>query len=87
MKYEEAIEFIEECNKFGISPGLDSVTALAEKLDNPQDLLRFVHVAGTNGKGSVSSFIGTVLTMSGLKVGRYISPTISAVWPLQRRSA
>ena len=77
MKYEEAIEFIEECNKLGISPGLDSVTALAEKLDNPQDLLQFVHVAGTNGKGSVSSFIGTVLTMSGLKVGRYISPTIS----------
>jgi len=77
MKYEEAIEFIEECNKFGISPGLDSVTALAEKLGNPQDSLQFVHVAGTNGKGSVSSFVGTTLSLTGLKVGRYISPTIS----------
>jgi len=77
MKYEDAIIFIEECNKFGIVPGLDSVKALAEKVDNPQDSLQFVHVAGTNGKGSVSSFIGTTLSIAGLKVGRYISPTIS----------
>lgn len=77
MKYEEAIEFIEECNKYGISPGLDSVTALAVKLGNPQDGLQFIHVAGTNGKGSVSAFVGTTLSECGLKVGRYISPTIS----------
>lgn len=77
MKYKDAIVFIEECNKFGIVPGLDSVRALADKMDNPQDSLQFVHVAGTNGKGSVSSFIGTTLSMAGLKVGRYISPTIS----------
>ncbi len=76
MKYEEAIEFIEECNKYGISPGLDSVSALADRLGNPQDALQFVHVAGTNGKGSVSAFIGTTLSGCGLKVGRYISPTI-----------
>lgn len=77
MKYEDAMIFIEECNHYGIVPGLDSVRALADKLNNPQDSLRFVHVAGTNGKGSVSSFIGTTLSMAGLKVGRYISPTIS----------
>ena len=77
MKYEDAIAFIEECNNFGIVPGLDSVTALADKMGNPQDSLQFVHVAGTNGKGSVSTFIGTALSAAGLKVGRYISPTIS----------
>ena len=66
MKYEDAIVFIEECNKFGIVPGLDSVKGLADKLGNPQDGLRFIHVAGTNGKGSVSSFIGTALYKAGL---------------------
>lgn len=76
MKYEEAIKFIEECNKYGISPGLASVSALADKLGNPQDALQFIHVAGTNGKGSVSAFVGTTLSECGLKVGRYISPTI-----------
>lgn len=76
MKYEDAISFIEECNTLGSIPGLDSITALTEKLGNPQDLLQFIHVAGTNGKGSVSAFIGTTLSLAGYKVGRYISPTI-----------
>jgi dihydrofolate synthase/folylpolyglutamate synthase len=55
---------------------LDSIRNLTGALGNPQDGLKFIHVAGTNGKGSVSSFIGTVLQCSGYKVGRYISPTI-----------
>ena len=76
MKYEEAITYIEKCNLFGSIPGLDSIRALTGKLGNPQDELKFIHVAGTNGKGSVSAFIGTTLQLSGLKVGRYISPTI-----------
>jgi len=76
MKYEEAIAYIEECNKLGSIPGLDSVRALTGALGNPQDELKIIHIAGTNGKGSVSSFIGTVLQRSGYKVGRYISPTI-----------
>lgn len=76
MKYEDAITYIEECNLLGSVPGLESIRALTEKLGNPQDELKFIHVAGTNGKGSVSSFIGTTLQLSGLKVGRYISPTI-----------
>ena len=61
MKYEDAITFIEECNLLGSIPGLDSIRALTGALGNPQDELKFIHVAGTNGKGSVSSFIGTVL--------------------------
>ena len=76
MKYEDAITFIEECNLLGSIPGLDSIRALTGALGNPQDKLKFIHVAGTNGKGSVSSFIGTVLQCGGYKVGRYISPTI-----------
>lgn len=76
MKYEEAIEYIEECNALGSVPGLDSIDRLTRTLGNPQDSLCIIHVAGTNGKGSVSSFVGNTLTVSGYKVGRYISPTI-----------
>ncbi len=76
MKYEEAMEYIEECNRLGSVPGLDSIRRLTDALDNPQDKLTFIHVAGTNGKGSVSSFIANGLKNAGYKVGRYISPTI-----------
>lgn len=76
MKYEDAITYIEECNLLGSIPGLDSIRALTAAIGNPQDELKIIHIAGTNGKGSVSSFIGTVLQCSGYKVGRYISPTI-----------
>lgn len=76
MRYEDAITYIEECNLLGSVPGLDSIRNLTGALGNPQDGLKFIHVAGTNGKGSVSSFIGTVLQCSGYRVGRYISPTI-----------
>ncbi len=76
MKYEDAIAYIETCNLLGSIPGLDSIKALAEKIGNPQDDLTFIHVAGTNGKGSVSSFIASALQEAGLKIGRYISPTI-----------
>ena len=76
MKYEDAITYIEECNLLGSIPGLDSIRELTAAIGNPQDELKFVHVAGTNGKGSVSSFVATVLQCCGLKVGRYISPTI-----------
>ena len=76
MKYDDAMLFIEECNTLGSIPGLESIDALTQELDRPQDFLTIIHVAGTNGKGSVCSFIGTVLTLAGYKVGRYISPTI-----------
>lgn len=76
MKYEEAIAYIEECNRLGSIPGLDSIRRLMETLDNPQEKLNFIHVAGTNGKGSVSSFIANSLQCAGYKVARYISPTI-----------
>lgn len=76
MKYEEAMEYIEKCNALGSVPGLDSIRRLVKALDDPQEKLPFIHVAGTNGKGSVSSFMANVLKESGYRVGRYISPTI-----------
>ena len=76
MNDKETLEFIEECNKLGSVPGLDSIIELTKRLGNPQDFLKFIHIAGTNGKGSTLSFISTVLSTAGYKVGRYISPVI-----------
>ncbi len=56
--------------------GLESVGALCEKCGNPQDNLKFVHVAGTNGKGSTCAFLSCMLTDSGLKTGKFISPNM-----------
>ena len=76
MRYSEAMEYIEECSRKGIVPGLDSIRQLCGRLGDPQDRLNFIHIAGTNGKGSTLAFISSVLTCSGYRVGRYISPTI-----------
>lgn len=78
MKYEEVMEYMEcKVNKLGSVPGLDSIRELLNRMGNPQDELAFIHVAGTNGKGSVSTLITNALTANGYKVGRYISPVIS----------
>jgi len=76
MTEREAMEYIESCAAYGIVPGLDSVRELCRRLGNPQKELKFVHIAGTNGKGSVSAYIAGVLNCAGYRVGRYISPTI-----------
>lgn len=76
MKEAEVMEYIESITGLGIVPGLDSIKELCRRLGNPQANLKFVHVAGTNGKGSVCSYIASVLKAAGYSVGRYISPTI-----------
>ncbi|MCM1118124.1 MAG: bifunctional folylpolyglutamate synthase/dihydrofolate synthase [bacterium] len=76
MRYQEALNYIDSIKQYGIVPGLDSVRELCHRLGNPQDGLRFVHIAGTNGKGSVLAYVSTALRCAGYKVGRYISPTI-----------
>lgn len=76
MKYEEAVEYMESLNSYGIVPGLSNIENLCEALGNPQKDLKFVHIAGTNGKGSTLAYISTVLKSAGYKVGRYVSPTI-----------
>ena len=60
--------------KFGIKPGLERITRLLELLGNPQDSVKAVHVAGTNGKGSVCTFLSTILACDGKKVGIFTSP-------------
>ncbi len=59
---------------YGIKPGLDTTRALLAELGNPEANLKIVHVAGTNGKGSVSTLVASVLACSGLKTGLYTSP-------------
>ncbi len=76
MKYNEAMEYIESLQGYGIVPGLDSIKELCRRLGNPQEELKFVHIAGTNGKGSVLAYVSTILKSADYKVGRYISPTI-----------
>lgn len=72
--YEEALEYIHGTYAFGIKLGLENIGILLDYMDNPQDRLKFVHVAGTNGKGSTSNMISKVLQNAGYKVGLYISP-------------
>ena len=73
---KEAVEYVESVGSRGIVPGLDSIRELCRRLSDPQKDLRFVHVAGTNGKGSVSAFVAEALKCGGYRVGRYISPVI-----------
>jgi dihydrofolate synthase/folylpolyglutamate synthase len=67
-------EIFLSANRFGIRLGLERMSALMNILDNPQKGLSYIHVAGTNGKGSVVSYIASVLAASGQKVGVYTSP-------------
>lgn len=76
MTYKEARAFIDDTSKYGYILGLDTVTELLNRLGNPQDDLKFVHIAGTNGKGSILAYVSTILKEAGYRVGRYISPTI-----------
>ena len=76
MTYEQARLFIDESNKKGIVLGLGNTREMLRRLGNPQDKLKFVHIAGTNGKGSALSYISAILEKSGYIVGRYVSPTI-----------
>lgn len=76
MTYEEARAFIEDTAKYGSVLGLGAVTELLRRLGNPEDSLKFVHIAGTNGKGSILAYVSTILKEAGYRVGRYISPVI-----------
>ena len=77
MGYSEILERIHALNKFGSRPGLDRVRMLLQMMGNPQDELEFIHVAGTNGKGSVCAILSSVLKASGYKTGLFTSPYIT----------
>ncbi len=71
-----SIEKIHSLNKFGSRPGLDRISKFLDILGNPQDKLKFIHVAGTNGKGSVCRLLSSILTDAGYRTGLFISPYI-----------
>lgn len=74
--YVNAIELLQSQGKFYIDLGLERILSVLNILGNPQDKLKCIHVAGTNGKGSVCSIINSVLTQAGFKTGLYTSPHI-----------
>ena len=76
MNYSEAIEYIHSVNWMFCNPGLDRVKTLCRALGDPQDSLKFIHVAGTNGKGSFCAMLDSVLRAQGYKVGLFTSPYI-----------
>ncbi|WP_418750310.1 bifunctional folylpolyglutamate synthase/dihydrofolate synthase [Frisingicoccus sp.] len=74
--YEETMAWIEQIGKSGIHLGLERMNELLERMGHPERSLKIIHVAGTNGKGSVCTMIAAILKTAGYKVGRYISPTL-----------
>ena len=77
MTYETALNKIHSLLTFGSRPGLERMRELLRRLGNPQDELKYIHVAGTNGKGSVCAVLSGVLVAAGYKTGLFISPYIT----------
>ncbi len=76
MNYDEALEYINYLQIFGIKTGLDRLKVLLDKMGNPQKELKFIHIAGTNGKGSTSYMTSNILKKAGYKTGLYTSPYV-----------
>ncbi len=76
MTYEEALNYIHSISWTFTKPGLERIGELCKRLGDPQNHLRFIHVAGTNGKGSFCSMLESVLRASGMKTGLFTSPYI-----------
>lgn len=76
MTYEEAMAYIQEAGSTGISLGLSRMRELCRRLGDPQKKLSFIHIAGTNGKGSTAAYISSILGVNGYLVGRYVSPVV-----------
>jgi dihydrofolate synthase / folylpolyglutamate synthase len=74
MNFEQTVHYIENSMLFGCRPGLDRTAGLLDLLGNPHKKIKFVHVAGTNGKGSTTAIISNILKCAGYKVGTYTSP-------------
>ena len=76
MNYKEARVYLDEVSKYGSVLGLESMRELLRRLGDPQNELKFIHISGTNGKGSVLAYLSTILSGAGYRTGRYISPTL-----------
>ncbi len=76
MNYNQSVEYIHSLLAFGIKPGLERISMLLDLLGNPQDNLKTVHIAGTNGKGSTSTMLSNMLIAEGHKTGLFTSPYV-----------
>ena len=76
MNYSETLSYIHSLGNFKRPAGLNRITAALEKLNNPQNSFEAIHIAGTNGKGSVSAMLAKIFETAGFKTGLYISPYI-----------
>lgn len=76
MNYRKVLEELSSQGMFYVDLGLDRIKSVLEKLNNPQDDLKYIHVAGTNGKGSTCAMLASILQEAGYKVGLYTSPHI-----------
>ena len=74
VTYSDTLAYLQRLGQFGFNPGLEKTRKLAELVGNPQLSLRFIHVAGTNGKGSTCAMLENIYRQTGLKVGLYTSP-------------
>lgn len=77
--YREALAFLGQCRRWGMKLGLENMELLARAVGSPQDGLRFLHIAGTNGKGSTASFLASALRCAGYRVGLYTSPHLCTI--------
>src|SRR5256885_6770507 len=78
MTYSDAIQFLYDLRLFGLKLGLENTFKLAALAGNPQNKLRFIHVAGTNGKGSTCAMLESIYRAAGLRVGLFTSPHLVA---------
>lgn len=76
MTYKEARVYLDNVSKYGSVLGLDTIRNLLHELGDPQESLSFIHIAGTNGKGSVLAYLSSVFQSAGYRTGRYVSPTV-----------
>ena len=76
MDYSEALNIIQKKQSLGIKPGLSRIETFLNSIDNPQDKIRIIHIAGTNGKGTVANTIASALIKNGYRVGLLTSPYI-----------
>src|SRR5512138_1753908 len=74
MTYRETLAYIYGLGRFGMRPGLEKISKLLSRLGNPQERIKSIHVAGTNGKGSTCAFLASIIEQAGYKAGLFTSP-------------
>ena len=72
--YTQCLDAMFNLRRFGMKLGLDTISTVLKRLDNPQNQFKTIHIAGTNGKGSIAAMIAAILKAAGFKVGLFTSP-------------